>query len=195
MQNDNKNSSSRGTASADQATDQAKRLKEDAASKVGEVRDAAAEMASEEANAVKGSAAEEMRSIGDALRTAAGEVREGSPQERTFAYMADALADLSDTVRSKDIGEMVKDVSQFARRNPAAFLGGAALLGFAGMRAARASQRNPSHDDPNQSSHSGADSGSAYGSAGSAYGTAGGTSPQPVTSGQSTNQPTHGGPK
>lgn len=56
--------------------------------------------------------------------------------------MADALADVSDTIRDKDFGEMANDLTSFARRNPLAFLGGAALLGFAGTRMLRASERN-----------------------------------------------------
>ncbi|MBV0913205.1 hypothetical protein [Anianabacter salinae] len=34
------------------------------------------------------------------------------------------------------------EVNDFGRRNPAVFLGGAALTGFAAVRAARASQRD-----------------------------------------------------
>ena len=45
-------------------------------------------------------------------------------------------------MRDKDLGEVAGDVSDFARRNPLAFLGGAALLGFAGTRIARASERH-----------------------------------------------------
>jgi hypothetical protein len=100
-----------------------------------------------QAEDAKDGVADEISSIGNALRRTADELRTGSPQERTFGSMATAMADLADTVRDKDFGEMVNDVSAFARRNPVAFLGGAALLGFAGMRVAKASQRDRHVDD------------------------------------------------
>ena len=66
----------------------------------------------------------------------------GSAQGRSFGKMASTLADLSDTVRDKDVGEMVDDISEYARHNPLGFLAGAALLGFAGTRLAKASRRS-----------------------------------------------------
>ena len=97
----------------------------------------ATEEVSRQGESAKASAADEIADMGSALRRAADELRAGSPQERTFGQMADALADVSETVRGKDFGEMAGDLSGFARRNPLAFLGGAALLGFAGTRIAR----------------------------------------------------------
>ena len=66
-------------------------------------------------------------------------MRSGSAQERTFSQIAEGLADASDAMRDKDLGEMVGAVSNFARRNPMVFLGSAALIGFAATRFARAS--------------------------------------------------------
>lgn len=88
---------------------------------------------------VKDGAASEIDNVSSALRSAAEKSREGSPQERTFGQAAEALADFSDTVRNKDLGQLVSDVNSFARKNPMAFLGGAALLGFAATRFAKAS--------------------------------------------------------
>lgn len=106
------------------------------------LKDRATEEVSARGDAAKEGVADEISDMGQALRRAATELRDGSPQERTFGHMADALADMSDTVRGKDFGEMAGDLSDFARRNPMAFLGGAALLGFAGTRLARASERH-----------------------------------------------------
>ncbi len=99
----------------------------------------AAVAASEKANTAKNTAADELSDVASALRTAAGEMRSGSPQERTFGQIAESLADASDAMRNKDLGEMVQDVSAFARRNPMIFLAGAALVGFAATRFAKAS--------------------------------------------------------
>lgn len=96
----------------------------------------------------KEGAASEVNDISSALRRAASESRSGSPQERTFGQVADAFADLSDTIRTKDLGETVGDLNSFARRNPVAFLGGAALLGFAATRFAKASESGVSDSSP-----------------------------------------------
>ncbi|MHA6346887.1 hypothetical protein [Roseivivax sp. CAU 1761] len=93
------------------------------------------------ATRAKDSVATEMSGIAKALRTAAGELREGSPQERTFAQIAESFADASEAVRDRDLGQIAHDVSGFARRNPLAFLGGAALAGFAVTRFAKASAK------------------------------------------------------
>ncbi len=105
------------------------------------------EGAAEQSEQVKDGAASEMENISSALRSAADKSRAGSPQERTFGQAAEALADFSDMVRNKDLGEMLSDVNGFARRNPLAFLGGAALLGFAATRFAKASS-TPDRDTP-----------------------------------------------
>ena len=77
--------------------------------------------------------------MASAMRTAAEEMRSGSPQERTFGQIAEGIADVSDAMREKDLSTMVQDVSAFARNNPLVFLGGAALIGFAATRFAKAS--------------------------------------------------------
>ena len=93
------------------------------------------------ASAAKEGVADEISSVSRALRKASDELRDGSAQERTFGAAASSMADFADTVRDKDLGQMVDDLGDFARRNPVAFLGGAALLGFAGVRMAKASRR------------------------------------------------------
>lgn len=103
---------------------------------------AVADIAHTKATDAKDGVADEVSSVSNALRRASEDLREGSPQERAFDAVSGSLADLSDSVRSKDITEMVDDVSDFARRNPVTFLGGAALLGFAAVRMAKATQRD-----------------------------------------------------
>jgi hypothetical protein len=114
------------------------------------LKDSAMNEAQSRAETAKEGVADELSSVSKALRHASDELRQGSPQERTFGYMAGAIADLADTVRDKDLGEMVENLSDFARRNPAAFLGGAALLGFAGVRMAKASRRAGSQTGADQ---------------------------------------------
>ena len=96
------------------------------------------------ADQAKGAAADEVKGVASALRTAAEELSKGSPQERTFSQIAEGLADASDAMRDKDLGEMVGAVSDFAKRNPMVFLGSAALIGFAATRFAKASSNEAS---------------------------------------------------
>ncbi|THH38146.1 hypothetical protein E4Z66_00795 [Aliishimia ponticola] len=68
------------------------------------------------------------------LRNAASSLRDGSFQERSFGQLAAGLADAADAIRDKDLGQLGRDVSGFAKRNPVVFVGGAALLGYAVAR-------------------------------------------------------------
>lgn len=83
--------------------------------------------------------ADEVNDVARALRRASEELRGGSAQERTLGLISSSLADASDSIRDKDLGEILQMVSRVARANPVLFLGGAALLGFAVSRYAKAS--------------------------------------------------------
>ncbi|MCI2394024.1 hypothetical protein [Aliiroseovarius sediminis] len=96
---------------------------EDIASSARETAEATADTVSESASRAS-----------DTLRGAAQSLRDGSLQERTFGQLAASLADASDAVRDKDLGQLSRDVSDLARRNPLLFAGGAALVGFAVAR-------------------------------------------------------------
>jgi gas vesicle protein len=119
-------------ATAAKASDEAKTQAHDVMEKV-------TSEAANYADGAKKAAADEVKGVASALRTAADELRSGSAQERTFSQLADGLADASDAMRDKDLGEIVTAASDFAKRNPAVFLGGAVLLGFAATRFAKAS--------------------------------------------------------
>ena len=125
---------------ADSARSAAAEFGEAAKAKGREAGNALADEARRRSEEAKAATAAEINTVSDAFRRAARDLQAGSPQERTFGYLADNLASVSDTVRDKDLGEMIDDVSDFARRNPLAFLSGAALIGFAVTRFGRASQ-------------------------------------------------------
>jgi hypothetical protein len=91
------------------------------------------------ADHAKADVANEVKDVAMALRRASEELRGGSAQERTLGQIASSLADASDSIRDKDLGEMLQTVKRVARDNPALFLGGAAQLGFAASRYAKAS--------------------------------------------------------
>lgn len=134
-------------------------LKDEARTATADLKESARDTASDAAGAVrseatrraesaKSGAADEVSDVASALRKAADDMRGGSPQERTFGQIAGGLADLSDEIRDKDLGEMANQVSSFAKRNPLLFLGGGALAGFAATRFATASARRGAEEEP-----------------------------------------------
>ena len=100
------------------------------------------------ADGAKEGVANEVKDVAEALRRASSELRGGSAQERTLGAIASSLADASDAIRDKDMGQIVQMVSRVARENPVLFLGGAALLGFAASRYAKASGSGATGDVP-----------------------------------------------
>ena len=130
---------------ASKAGDETRKMRDDATHEAQSLKDRASQEAHDRAEGAKDSMAEEVSSVGRAFRAASDELREGSPQEKMFSSMAEGLADFANSLRGRSVPDLVHDVSDFGRRNPAAFLGGAALLGFAAVRAARATQEG--HDD------------------------------------------------
>ncbi len=167
MSDPNSNLSETGREAGKDAKQSAERLAEDARATAEKLSGRARDEAWSQAERARSGVATEMSGIADALRRAAQEMRSGSPQERTFGQIAESLADASDTIRDRDVGELANEVSRFARRNPLAFLGGAALAGFAATRFAKASARTPRDSrvggDPESSRSSGTTSvGGAY---------------------------------
>lgn len=117
------------------------------------VADAVSSEAAGYANQAKETTAEEVKSVASALRSAAQDLRSGSPQERTFSQIAESLADASDAVRNKDLSEMVGDLNRFAKKNPLVFLGGAVLVGFAATRFAKATSESRQDHNGNQAGY------------------------------------------
>ena len=131
------------TAAKDKAAAAASNAAESAKAQARDVADTVSAEATNYAYQARDTAADEVKGVASALRTAADELRSGSPQERSFSQLADGLADVSDSMRDKDLGEMMGDLNGFAKRNPLVFLGGAALLGFVATRFAKASSDRP----------------------------------------------------
>lgn len=117
----------------------AKSVTEEAKSAAASAAETAKKEAQARAEMAKEGVADEVRTVASALRDASKELRSGTPHERAIGQMAGTLADASDAIRNQDLGDMVNSVSDFARKNPAMFLGSAALLGFAAARFAKAS--------------------------------------------------------
>ena len=101
--------------------------------------DEARSTATEKAGEAKDQAAGEIARTARGLEAAAEEM-EGSPfQQDLLREAADGLKQIARAVEGKSIGAMAAELSEFGRQNPVAYLGGAALVGFALARFARAS--------------------------------------------------------
>jgi len=128
------------------AGDAANELTAGARSAIAEARDVAAGKSAE----MKDVAAGEIARTAKGLEAAAAEL-EGSPLQQDLLHeAAEGLKQISQSIQGKSIGTIVEDLSDFGRRNPLAYLGGAALAGFALARFARASapDRPAAEDDP-----------------------------------------------
>lgn len=85
------------------------------------------------------------KTLGDfanAVRRAGDELDQNdqSPASRLVRQAADGLESLSRSLADKEPGDLLNAVRDFGRRNPAAFIGGAVLVGLAIGRFARASE-------------------------------------------------------
>lgn len=119
------------STTASQAREAAEKLAED-------TRTAAQDKARETAEDVRDNAAEEVDRTAHAAEAAAGEFDPSSLQAQAISKLADTLEDVAGQVRATDIDRLARSVSGFARENPAVFVGGAALLGFAATRLLKA---------------------------------------------------------
>ena len=83
-------------------------------------------------------------SMSGALRQAASRLREdnqpGAPQ--LLDGVASGMDSVADYVRDRSIGDMMTDAEQFARRNPAAVIGGAFVAGMLATRFLKLSGRS-----------------------------------------------------
>jgi hypothetical protein len=85
------------------------------------------------------------KTLGDfaiAVRRAGDELEQNdqSPASRLVRQAADGLESLSRNLADKEPGDLLNAVRDFGRKNPAAFIGGAVLVGLALGRFARASE-------------------------------------------------------
>jgi uncharacterized protein YjbJ (UPF0337 family) len=79
--------------------------------------------------------ADYIASIAQAADRAAGEFDNDLPQAAQYIRMAsEQIQGIADTVRERDVRELVGEVQDFARRQPTLFFGGAVILGFAALR-------------------------------------------------------------
>jgi hypothetical protein len=88
----------------------------------------------------KDAGAERLSGVAHAVWTAADDLEGSSPDiARHVRSAAEAIEGISGAMHERSAGQLMHDVSAFARRQPAAFFGVAAMAGFALVRFARSS--------------------------------------------------------
>jgi len=76
-----------------------------------------------------------LANVSRAMQRAAGEFEKDVPQAARYIRRAGSqLASTADALRERDPRELVAEVEDLARRQPALFFGGAVILGFAALR-------------------------------------------------------------
>jgi hypothetical protein len=124
------------------AAEAARRKGEELREGLGTAKQAAAERA----EATIDRAAEDIERTARALGDAAGGMQGGMPQGLLREASA-ALTELSQAMRGRSLSELVGQIEDFGRRNPPAFLGGAAIAGFALARFGVASARSGDREE------------------------------------------------
>jgi hypothetical protein len=104
-------------------------LKRQADRTAADVRQRARSVATDQKNA----AAHRMEGVAHALRRASDDLRDqGQPMVAEYSrHVAEGLESFADSLGKRNVDELVEGVEDFARTRPVAFLGGAAVAGFA----------------------------------------------------------------
>jgi hypothetical protein len=96
-------------------------------------------------NSQKTKAAEGLGSVAQALRKSSEELRTqdaSAPLPQYITTAADQVERLSGYLRNNSVSDMVNGVEEFARRQPAIFLGSACVLGLVAARFLKSSARS-----------------------------------------------------
>lgn len=110
---------------------QAATLGEEAKAQIGEVAEKAKGLAADQKELV----ASQLSGVSEALQKVAGELEQQDQSGAHYVRMvADGAAKLTTTVRDNDVDQILSMAQDFGRKQPAAFMGAAALLGFAASR-------------------------------------------------------------
>ena len=119
------------SSSADDLKDRATGVLADAKEKVS---DAGAKV-TDALEGQKTAGADRAKGFSDALRRAAGELEHEVPPAAAYINRAaDEIDHMAEGLKRRDVRQILGDVQDFAKRQPAAFLGATVLGGFALMR-------------------------------------------------------------
>lgn len=113
------------------SSDLTQTVKEHASDLGAQARTAAEREIAAQAEKAKHAAASQIEDAAKAADAAAAEFDPNSPQVQAVHRVADSIEEAALRLRGADINELTQRTTEFARRNPVLFLGGAAIAGFA----------------------------------------------------------------
>lgn len=143
---------------AQEAKAQAGALADEAKARLDDAAHQAKTYASDQKDLVAG----QIGGVADAMNKVAGELEENNSATASYARMiADSASRISEKIESNDVDSLMHMAQDFGRKQPAAFLGAAALMGFAASRflsasAKREQERTARAQTPTASTYSGA---------------------------------------
>jgi len=109
--------------------------------KAREAKEMAAERVQSRVNQQKYRAAGSLSDVASSLRSAGEQLPTDNGMSRYMLTAADQVQHLAEFLENRDVAELMDNVEDFARRQPAAFLGGAFALGVLGARFLKSSRR------------------------------------------------------
>jgi hypothetical protein len=114
-----------------EATAQASDLAEAAKAQIADVTEKAKGLATEQKDLLAG----QIGGVAEAMERVATDLEGQNASSASYARMiADGATRISDTVRNNDVDTILSMAQDFGRKQPAALIGAAALLGFAASR-------------------------------------------------------------
>jgi hypothetical protein len=120
---------------ASSSAEQGKGEAADLSDKAKDVADQAGEKLKEAVSERKVAGADYVRGIAEAMRRAGREFDQDLPiAGKYIRKAASQVEDVADSIRTGDVGVLVRNAQSFARRQPTAFVAIAALAGFAVVR-------------------------------------------------------------
>jgi hypothetical protein len=114
----------------DEAVDQFSHLKDQAGDQLSEVTEKAKSFAAEQ----KDVAGDQLGSVADAISKVANELQEQPVIAGYASDLAGGIKRVSETVKNRNVDELLAMAEDFGRTQPVAFLGAAALAGFVASR-------------------------------------------------------------
>jgi ElaB/YqjD/DUF883 family membrane-anchored ribosome-binding protein len=114
----------------DEAVDQFSQLKDQAGDQLTEVTEKAKSFAAEQ----KDVAGDQLGSVADAISKVANELQEQPVIAGYASDLAGGIKRVSETVKNRNVDELLAMAEDFGRTQPVAFLGAAALAGFVASR-------------------------------------------------------------
>lgn len=126
---------SKATEFASSSADQVKGQAADLSDRARDVADQAGEKLKDAVSERKLAGADYVGGIAEAIRRAGREFDQELPiAGKYIRKVASQVEDVADTIRTGEVGDLVRNAQSFARRQPTTFVAIAALAGFAAVR-------------------------------------------------------------